>query len=216
MISEISFTLLGEGPSDRALIPVLRWLLAEHLAGCAIQPAWADLNRLKVRPRGLDERISWAIELYPCDLLFIHRDADREPREMRVREIQQARASAAASRGLLPTIPVVPVRMLEAWLPFNEMTIRNAVSNPNGRMALGLPRAREVELLPDPKRTLRDLFLEASGLGSHRRRDVRPDPIRVADFTDDFAPLRGLPAFRALEADVQQMIAEQGWGQQDR
>ena len=32
-----------------------------------------------MRPRGLSERIRAAVELYPCDLLFIHRDAEGEP-----------------------------------------------------------------------------------------------------------------------------------------
>jgi hypothetical protein len=78
MIDELRYTLLTDGPSDDALIPLLNWLLREQRMARAIKPRWADLRRLRDRPRNLTERIRWALDLYPCDLLFIHRDAEKD------------------------------------------------------------------------------------------------------------------------------------------
>jgi hypothetical protein len=39
-------------------------------------------------------------------------------------------------------IPVVPVRMTEAWLLADEFAIRSAPGNPNGTQSLDLPDLR--------------------------------------------------------------------------
>jgi hypothetical protein len=80
-------TLVSEGSSDRALLPVLRWVLTQH-SGRAFQVQWADLRRLPRPPRILIEKVSTAMELYPCDLLFVHRDADVKTHAHRVQEIR--------------------------------------------------------------------------------------------------------------------------------
>ena len=74
----LRFTLVADGSSDRALLPILVWLLREHFGSTPIQPEFSDLRRLPNPPKKLVERIDKSIELYPCDLLFVHRDAERE------------------------------------------------------------------------------------------------------------------------------------------
>jgi hypothetical protein len=205
---ELRYTLLSDGSSDRALMPLLTWLLRQYLtADVAIQPAWADLFRLPRPPRDLSERILVALDLYPCDLLWVHRDAEREPREKRVEEIRKA-VTQAACRADATLVCVVPVRMQEAWLLINEAAIRRAAGNPNGRNSLALPRSRDLEDLPDPKDMLHELLREASGLqGRRRARFSAPgNAWRVAEFIEDFTPLRILPAFRALEDELAQAL----------
>jgi hypothetical protein len=107
-------------------------------------------------------------------------------------------------------VPVVPVRMLEAWLLSDESALRTAAGNPNGRRPLELPRIQEIESLPDPKGILHDLLRQASELGSRRRRNVEVSAIRVAERTEDFSRLRGLQAFRALEAEVLAVLQQLG------
>src|ERR1700755_3649159 len=119
-MSEIRYTLLSDGPSDRALIPILTWLLRQHLRGYAIQSEWADLWRLPVKPRDLSERMIRSVELYPCDILFVHRDAEREPHAVRLSEVEGAIIEARRSFPLPSVIAVIPVRMHEAWLLFDE------------------------------------------------------------------------------------------------
>jgi hypothetical protein len=117
-MKELRYTLVTDGPSDDALIPPLTWLLREQGVACAIAPTWADLSRLRRRPRGLRERISLSIFLYPCDLLFVHRDAEHQPPELRKEEIRNALAEWDAKVSLPPVVHVISIHMTEAWLFF--------------------------------------------------------------------------------------------------
>jgi len=171
----LRYTLLSDGSSDQALLPILTWLLREHRMTCAIQPEWADLRRLPKRPKTLSERILMSLELYPCDLLFVHRDAESESREGRVDEINRAIAEAAKSVTVPAFICVVSVRMQEAWLLFDEAALRRAAGNPNGQRPLDLPPLSQLEQLPDPKKALYEHLREASGLQERRRKKI---PVR--------------------------------------
>jgi hypothetical protein len=212
-MSDLRYTLLAEGSSDRALIPILNWILRTHTIDRAIQSGWADLWRLPERPRTLAEKIEKSVELYPCDLLFVHRDADNEVFQARIDEINEAAEIARDQNLLLPIICVVPVRTQEAWLLLDEMAIRKAVGNPNGNQELELPRLNRIESLPDPKNTLYDLLRTASGYGPRRLRSFRTSTYapRVSEYMNDFTPLRGLPAFAFLEAELIRIVQEQEW-----
>jgi hypothetical protein len=207
-LTSLRFTLLSDGSSDRVLLPVLGWLLQQHSAR-SFQPQWADLRKLPEPPRTLPERVRAAVELYPCDLLFVHRDAERESRELRVREIRQ-------HLGRLPDHPVVcvvPVRMQEAWFLFDETSLREAADNPRGHMALALPPLGDIEAIPDPKNLVHDLLRSASGLRPGRLRRFHPATRvhRLAELIEDFSPLRGLSAFQALERDLRSLLEEKSW-----
>jgi hypothetical protein len=212
-VRELRYTLLSDGSSDRALIPILTWLLRQSLSTVAIQPRWADLRQLRTPPGELHEKIRLSLELYPCDLLFVHRDAENQSGDRRRREIQAALKLAAGHAGhinLPRAICVIPVRMAEAWLLFQEQALRLAAGNPNGRQQLNLPDIDELEAIPDPKRLLYDLLRQASGLRGRRLKKF-PAHIRasrVADVIDDFAPLRALPAFSALEGETRRLVDE--------
>src|SRR6266545_2388637 len=78
-VTALRFTFVTDGASDRALLPVLTWLLRQH-SQRPFQPQWADLLYLRQPPRTLEDKIITALELYPCDLLFVHRDAEPSPR----------------------------------------------------------------------------------------------------------------------------------------
>ncbi len=212
-MSDLRYTLLADGPSDRALLPILSWLLGKVVSvEFAIQPGWADLRRLPARPQTLTDRIISAVDLFPCDLLFVHRDAEREPAAVRVLEIQNA-LEAANERGFgLPAICVVPVRMTEAWLLFDEAAIRRAAGNPNSRHPLSLPPLARLEFLPDPKSDLHDLLRQASGLRGRRLRrfEVRADAPQVSHYINDFSPLSRLLAFSDLEIELRRVVEQEG------
>ena len=214
-MDELRYTLLSDGSADQALMPILTWLLREQGIYGAIQPEWADLRRLPRPPRTLSERISSSLDLYPCDVLFVHRDSEGVLPLVRTTEIQQALATAAQRAQLPPTVCVVPVRMQEAWLLFNETAIRCAAGNPNGPVPLALPPLKTLAQLPDAKDVLYDALREASGLTGRRRKKfpVHTRVRRVTEFIDDFSPLRILGAFCQLEADVSQVVNAHGWNQ---
>lgn len=208
----LRYTLVADGSSDRALIPILTWLLRQILGPKPIQGEFSDLRRLPNPPNRLAERIDRSVELYPCDLLFVHRDADGANIEHRVAEIGCAvRKTSVAT---LPAVCVVPVRMQEAWLLIDEAALRSAAGNPNGNEPLDLPSVKKLEALPDPKRILHRLLRRASGLQGRRlgRFNERLGH-RVAELIEDFGPLYCLPAFQRLAADVAKTAQEQGWSQ---
>lgn len=211
-MTEIKYTLLSDGSSDRRLIPILTWLLREHCPGKAVQPEWADFSRLYCKPTTLPEKIIKSMDLYPCDILFIHRDAESIPFSERIAEIRAAVHEAAQALSELPVICVVPVRMQEAWILFSESAIRRAASNPRGRVPLSLPDLRSIESLPDAKAVLMSLLLAASGLSGRKLKRLKSDIHRkahlVAEYIDDFTPLRALPAFSALERELAAFVAE--------
>lgn len=209
---ELRYTLVTDGSSDIALVPILTWLLRENGVVYAIQSTWADLSRIPHRKRRrLEDKIRWSLELYPCDLLFVHRDAEREPRENRVNEIATAIQSVLIS--VPPRICVVPVRMQEAWLLFDEPAINRAAGNSSNRQSLSLPPINRLETLPDPKTELYERLRQASNL---RGRRLGGFPVSeyardVSEFIQDFSALRALSAFAALESELQQIIMQQGW-----
>ena len=201
---KISYTLLTDGSSDRALMPVLNWLIRDLHARADMQANWADLFRLPIAPSSLAERIERSIELYPCDLLFVHRDAETASLATRKDEIARALEQAQKRLALPPAVCVSPIRMQEAWLLFDEPAIRRAAGNPHGSQRLALPKLKTVESLPDPKEMLYECLRTASGLSGRHLRKFRERSVvhRVADLIEDFAPLRKLSAFRVLEKDL--------------
>lgn len=201
----MKFTLVSDGPSDRALIPVIKWLVSEHSSTEALDGAWADFRFLLRPPVGLKEKILRGIDLYPCQLLFVHRDAENSSPQKRREEINSiVEEIESEGTSVRPAICVIPVRMMEAWLLIDESAIRRAAGNPAGRMPLGLPRAKNIESTPDPKTVLFDALRTASGYTGRRLAKMNFPALRhrVADLISDHAQLRSLSAFRALEADV--------------
>ncbi|HYU32396.1 MAG TPA: hypothetical protein VEW48_09545 [Thermoanaerobaculia bacterium] len=200
----LACTLAGDGAADRALRPVLEWFLGQlpllQRRGFTVQVAAPGAN--------LRDRLSRAVQEYPCDVLFVHRDAEREPREKRVEEIRRAVVAA----GVPACVPVVPVRMTEAWLLIEEGAIRRAAGNPNGEVSLPLPRLTSLETVADPKKLLRSCLIQASEKTGRRleqfERDL-PDRVqRVAELISDFAPLRQLPAFRDFENEAREALGQ--------
>lgn len=201
-MKEVVYTLLSEGSSDRALLPILTWLLRHHLPEYAIQSEWADLGSFPNPPSTLEERIVYSMKYYPCDVLFVHRDADNKGRLQRLNEIEAA-ANKVEKGEKVSIISVIPVRMTEAWLLFAEPAIRSAADNPRGSQPLALPRLKKVESIADPKDLLHSLLRQANGASGRKLKKfnaiLSSKVQRVAEITDDFSPLRELDAFTKLE-----------------
>ena len=191
------YTLVADGTSDAVLMPILNWSLKQREV-TPVVAQWADFSRIPHRPN-TEERLRTVLELYPCDVLFVHRDAEAQRPDLRREEIANA-----LSRTLARHIPVVPVRMTEAWLLSDETAIRLAAGNPNGTENLNLPDLQRLEDLPDPKRVLHDALMQASGLNARRRSRL---PIRqrvhlIPNYIDDYSRLNVLSAFQTLQQDI--------------
>ncbi len=208
----LRYTLVGDGPSDRALMPILRWMLLLTGTVLPLSASWADPRRLQAKTNRLVDRLPRALDLYPCDLLFVHRDAEKEAAGTRHDEIAEVLSQLNAPP---PTISVVPVRMTEAWLLIDEAAIRHAADNPNGGIKLSLPNIKELENLPDPKEKLNEMLRTACDLSGRRlaqfKRDESARRIRVADFVQDYSPLLHLSAFSRFQQDTYSLLEQNGW-----
>jgi hypothetical protein len=124
----------------------------------------------------------------------------------RVDEIESAVAGINLSSAL---VPVVPVRMQEAWLLIDVQSLRTAAGNPNGRVSLQMPPIDDLESIANPKALLHGLLLEASELTGRRRQKLKPSvmAMRLGELIQDYSPLRSLHAFREAEAAVQAATA---------
>ncbi len=207
-MAEITYTLLGDGSSDRALLPIINWTFRQHYPQLGIQAQWADFSRLHSPPalNKLDERIRKANYLYPCDYLFVHRDAEKQSWQERYDEITATFNQFAN----LKMLCIIPVRMTEAWLLFSEQAIRKAAGNPLGSHKLSLPALRQIESTPNPKQVLQSLLREASGRKGRnlQKFNVSQAVQLVADFTVDFNQLRNLEAFNRFEESVRMLPIE--------
>jgi hypothetical protein len=201
----IRFTLVAEGSTDKALVPILRWAVRCDPRIREITPQFAEPGNLSP-PRGeLAKRIGKALDLYPADLLFVHRDSDGLPPETRRDEIRRAVESSVRTQ---TTVPVVPVRMTEAWLLIDEAAIRSAAGNPRGTTILDLPRLRAIEDKADPKNVLYTALRQACELKGRRLARFSPQDAAgfVAERISDFRPLQCLSAFREFQAELKQAL----------
>lgn len=209
-MTDIRYTLVSDGSSDRILIPILNWLLETLCKESAVQPQWADLRVLRNPPKTLPERLRYALDYYPCNFLFIHRDAESQNPDERKREIIAALEESAVTR---PAVCVIPVRMSEAWLLLNERAIRTAVGRPSGKVQLQLPNPDRAEQIADPKETLFQALRDASEYTGRRLNNLNERLLRyrVADLIDDYSILRRLSAFQQLERDLTIELQKLGW-----
>jgi hypothetical protein len=156
---------LADGPSDAPLGDHLEALCAA--CGCEVRITTPDLRRLPGRV-GLtvEDRLRYILgQDTAYDVVFVHRDAEGQPPEQRRREIAEA---VSAVRCAIPTVPIVPIRMTEAWLLLDERAIREVAGKPSGTVDLRLPPVRTVESVPDPKQRLREALVTASQLRGRR------------------------------------------------
>ncbi len=211
-MNQLKYTLLSDGSSNKVLLSIIDWLLQQYLPQTAIDGEWADLRRLPNPPprSNIPERIKLSIELHPCDLLFIHRDAEGDIPDQRICEVNEAiKTIKTAHVQVPPTVCIVPVRMLEAWFLFDLNAIRRAAGNPSGTQSLTLPSFDTLENLPNPKEILHKLLRDASGFHGRRLNSFNPRSAfhLIPGFIEDFGRLRDLTAFQKLESDIRKTIS---------
>ncbi|WP_157201754.1 hypothetical protein [Massilia sp. Root335] len=197
------YTLLADGTSDEVLMPVIDWLIRQHLPDVRSVASFArDFGKVG---NDLRSRIRAALKNFPCDLLFVHRDAESMTREDRIGEIVNAMDELGT-----PHVPIVPIRMTEAWLLSDEEAIRFASGNASGRHALNIPRRDRWEALPDPKNTLLDILKSASGKNGRALDKFNPLKARhlITPRSASFDALRGVPSFDRFENDLIEQLAK--------
>ncbi len=210
MASPLRYALVADGTSDRALLPIIDWVLRSHeaLAGRMLESQLVNPGLL-ASDRSLRGSIGSALRHFQPNLLFVHRDAEASDRATTQHREEEIREAMTGREDLY--IPVIPIRMMEAWLLIDVAAVRRAADNPNGEVPLDLPRLRDLESCPDPKTLLHRLLEKASELTGRRlhkfQRDLPWRCGRIAELIEDFSPLQKLSAFQRFRTATQEVLA---------
>lgn len=198
---------VAEGTSDLPLAGIVESLFLERGVSLRVsRPDFALLPK-KVR-KDVASRVRAGIELIgkTPDVIIVHRDADNCGPGKRRDEIKDGVGAIALDSEV---IPVVPVRMTEAWLLLDESAIRVVAGNPKGRIDLRLPRVNEVESRADPKSLLAECLIRAADVTGRRRRTVDErfsnHRRQLFERLDPTGPVSQLPSWQALLTDIDEV-----------
>ena len=206
----IRILFLGEGTSDDGIADHIGAIAADR--GVDVTVTNPELGRLEHVGHSLQDKLTAVRNLGgEYELVAVHRDADAMGRHVRVSEI------GAVIREHMPQVvhvPIVPVRMTEAWLLVDESAIRRVAGNPNGRCALGLPHVRRIEAIPDPKAELKQVLSKASELTGRKldrfNRRFSENRRQLLQRLDADGPVSRLPSWQAFVGDVEAGLARLG------
>lgn len=187
MTRQLTFSVVADGGTDRILVPIIQWAIHR------LDPEVEILEPLFSKRSG-------SVREFLCDydpgvmLVFVHRDAENRTLEERLGEFEFT--------DRLKIVPVIPVRMSEAWLLFDGTAIAQAAGRPG--YPVSTPRLSEIERMSDPKKHLDELLLLAAGSPSGRRgrvfrRSIIERRVNVAGYIADYSPLENQMAFRCFQ-----------------
>ena len=201
MILRILF--IGEGSSDSGITHHIRRVVTQYGHSAVITDPHVD--RLPPPPRKtVSDKLQAVKDLGGAyDLIVLHRDADREGRSPRLAEIDEAVRKVMPD---VPHVPIIPIRMTEAWLLLEEGQIREVAGSPNGRVSLNLPRPKQVESVADPKSVLRQTLALASGLSGRRLQQFNnrfpQHRAQLLERINPDGPIRDVPSWRDFNTDL--------------
>lgn len=205
--------LLADGSSDEPLGVHVAALARSH--GVALDVVAPEFDRMSDPPgRTVRQRLERMLKIDPdFDVLLVHRDCENDARDLREAEIVSGVEHCDIE---WPVVPIVPIRMTEAWLLLDEKSIRVIAGRPSGVEPLDLPKVSQVETVPDPKARLGAALEIACGLSGRRlrkfKRDFPAHRRQLLERMDRLGPVRQLSAWRALEtatADAMARVLEQ-------
>jgi hypothetical protein len=141
------------------------------------------------------------------DLLFIHADGDTNPKRALTERIAPciARIGQEQFAAAFAVVPVIPVRMTEAWALSDPTALQSVLGTTLSPSDLGLADhiLRSLETFADPKALLKEV-MQRSGAQKSRRREYSI-PRGLADRID-LAILRKLSSFSRFEEHMEQAL----------
>lgn len=203
----LKYTLIADGSSDKTLLKIIKWSLDTLYPQLSNEESFADFRFLPKPPKSLKEKVEAAKKIYPYDVLFIHRDAE----STNIKAVEQRFTQIKDEIGEIEfqtTVCVIPIKMMETWLLIDKNAIKKAAANRNYGGEINLPLLKTLEKENQPKNRLHGLLADASGLKGRNLQKFNPDKAihLVAEYIEDFSPLRNLMAFQVFEKDLQRVI----------
>ena len=199
MSRQLTFAVIADGKTDRLLVPIIEW---------AIHRLDPEVEILEPEFQRRSGSVAEFLNAYDSSamLIFVHRDAENRPLDDRLTEFEPV------SR--IDVVPVIPVRMSEAWILFDGFAIARAAGSPSAKVPV--PRLSEIEGIAEPKDLLERLLFEAAGSPSGRRgkvfkRSLVERRMSVAGHIGDFSPLEGLSAFKRFQCALAERYPYSGY-----
>lgn len=213
MARQVFIGLVAEGPTDIRFLPsVIERTFVEVAFDCDndIEPYVRCLNVDKVK-LGFSEYVEKAsrqgVEEMGMDILCVHTDADSEDTKKAYSErINPARKFLLDKQGELcrNLIPVVPVRMVEAWMLADKELLKQEIGTRISNEELGI--SRMPELYPNPKETIIQAISKSrQGMAKRRRKDLDISELYASIGTKiELDKLRELSSYRQFEEEVRE------------
>ena len=206
-MKDLKYTLVADGSSDKTLLRIIKWTLDNLYPTLPNEGSFADFRFLPKPPKGLNEKVKTAMNYYPFNVVFIHRDA--ETTNPNIIEQRHTEIFDELDDELYPKIVcVIPIKMMETWLMIDPEAIKKAAGNRNYKAKIELPLLKNLEKENQPKVTLHELLRVASGLKSRNLKKFNTEKAvhLVAENIEDFSQLRNLVAFKAFENDLKKVV----------
>lgn len=210
----LGLALFAEGPSDHSLLsPLLRRVCESLCASRGRAPVEIPDEVLRLRsPRRVKEqdRASRILEaakdaLGAWSILFVHTDGGCNVHKARIERVEPGLDLVAAELGerVGRGIGVIPVRETEAWAMVDGEALRRAFGVSLKDSELGIPeRARDVESIQDPKRSLDDAWKAAKGKRRRKARSDTPAFLQLVGERIRLDLLQQVPAFQVFQNDL--------------
>lgn len=205
--------LAVEGKTDERFLPIilqrkLEQIIAQY-AVKTIDVMEPMIITSKQHVDNLEEKVvNLAREASGFHMLLIHIDADASSSDKALRErfdpgIQLVYQRKARGENFCQEIiPIIPVRMTEAWMLADAETLHQAIGTHVPVQSLGLPQnPHQVESLADPKEALKQAINRALADRPRRRRNLYAELVSLHQSIAQAIPLEQLdkvPAFQAL------------------
>ena len=192
MNRQLAYAVVADGGTDRLLVPIIQW--AVHRLDPGVEILEPEFRK---RSGGIVEFL--ATYSTGAMLIFLHRDSESLTLDERLGEFEPVERQ--------DVVPVVPVRMSEAWLLFDSSAIASAAGSRTPQVAG--PPVGQLENILNPKELLDDLLFRAAGAPTGRRgrnfkRSIARRRVSVADHIEDYGPLENLAAFRRFQDSLAQ------------
>lgn len=205
-MNELKYTLISDGSSDCTLLSIIKWTFDTNYPQLPTKGCWADFRGRNVN--SIPQKLKLAQQLYPFDILFYHRDAEScniQILEQRTQEIHTGINNIDLVR---KTVCMIPIKMMETWLLFDSEAIKKASGNRNYKQNISLPAINKLETVKQPKDELHHLLKEISGLKGRNLDKFNPHAAihRVAEYINDFSPLRQLASFQRFEKELKTVV----------
>lgn len=189
MSRQITYTVVADGGTDRVLVPIIRWAI--HRLDPEVDILEPEFVK---RSGGIAEFFG---SYKPTTMLvFAHRDAESASLEERLGEFEPVRDKV---------VPIIPVRMSEAWLLVDGSAIARAADRPD--VDVSVPKLSRIQEIADPKTRLEELLFEAAGSPTGRngkkfKRSMVSRRVNLASLIKDYSALESLEAFAKFQSSL--------------